>query len=207
MSADKGAIETIMFRDGFLTEGVGQQRVGRARGRACWGRRRASTCSKASASSCSRELCEEGGIAYNLRPIAEADVLRRRRAAAQLGDQGSAAGDDARRRAGRPRRAARQARAGVRAAVRGVPARQGQPIDLRFAASAPSRSDEHDHRHADSARAVPDRVPEPVSDQGDGRQRRRLRARRRQRSRGSSIRGSTPRRSNCVRARATTTWA
>ena len=40
-----------------------------------------------------RELCEEEGIAYNLRPIAEADVLSRRRADAQLGHQGSAAGD------------------------------------------------------------------------------------------------------------------
>ena len=51
MSADRGALETIMFRDGFLTEAAAQQRLGRPRGRACSARRRASTCSKASATS------------------------------------------------------------------------------------------------------------------------------------------------------------
>ena len=34
MSADHGAVETIMFRDGFLTEASAQQRLGRARRRA-----------------------------------------------------------------------------------------------------------------------------------------------------------------------------
>ncbi|MCK7498801.1 MAG: hypothetical protein MZW92_55680 [Comamonadaceae bacterium] len=57
-------------------------------------------------------------------------MLRRRRGAAELGHQGGAAGDAHRRRAGRPRRAARQARAGLRAAVRGLPAGQADAVDL-----------------------------------------------------------------------------
>ena len=69
MSADHGALETIMFRDGFLTEASAQQRLGRARGRACSGRRRASTCSRASATSCCSELCEE--VRHRLQPAAD----------------------------------------------------------------------------------------------------------------------------------------
>jgi D-alanine transaminase len=74
ISADHGALETMMFRDGWLTEASAQQRVDRARRRLARARPRASMCWKASAYELLRELCADCGIAYNLRPISEADV-------------------------------------------------------------------------------------------------------------------------------------
>ena len=75
MSADHGALETIMFRDGFLTEARPATSGWCTKAR-CSARRRASTCSKASATSCCASCARRCGIAYNLRPIPEADVLR-----------------------------------------------------------------------------------------------------------------------------------
>ncbi len=96
----------------------------------CSARRRASMCSKASATSCcascARRTASPSTCGRSPRPRCTA----RRRGAAQLGHQGGAAGDAARRRAGRPRRPARQARAGVCTAVRGLPARQKRAVDL-----------------------------------------------------------------------------
>ena len=129
ISADHGAVETIMFRDGWLTE----------------------------AAACNVWIAHEGallgppksehvleGIRVELLPRAvrgmrpglqPAPDLRGRRARcrrsdAELGHQGSAAGHAHRWRTGRPRRAARQAGPGVRAAVRGLPAGQAHDVDL-----------------------------------------------------------------------------
>ena len=51
MSADHGALETIMFRDGYLTEASASATSGSCTRARCSARRRASTCSKASATS------------------------------------------------------------------------------------------------------------------------------------------------------------
>ena len=72
MSADKGALETIMFRTAFSPK---------RRPPTCgWSRRRGARASEERAHpegirfELIRELCESCGIAYNLRPIAEAEV-------------------------------------------------------------------------------------------------------------------------------------
>ena len=74
MSADKGAIETIMFRDGFLTEGSGSN-VWVVHEGAVLGPPKSEHVLEGIRVDLLAELCEEGGIAYNLRPIAEADVF------------------------------------------------------------------------------------------------------------------------------------
>ena len=98
MSADRGAVETIMFRDGFLTEASASQRLGRPRGRAARPAEERARARRhplrADRASCARSAASPTTCAR----FAEAEVARRRRDPAQLGDQGGAAGDDARRR-------------------------------------------------------------------------------------------------------------
>ncbi len=74
MSADKGAVETIMFRDGFLTEGSGSN-VWIVHEGALLGPPKDEHVLEGIRYELLRELCEEEGIAYNLRPIPEADVF------------------------------------------------------------------------------------------------------------------------------------
>jgi D-alanine transaminase len=74
MSADHGALETIMFRDGFLTEASGSN-VWVVHEGALLGPPKSEHVLEGIRVELLRELCEEVGIAYNLRPIAEADVL------------------------------------------------------------------------------------------------------------------------------------
>jgi D-alanine transaminase len=74
MSADKGAVETIMFRDGFLTEGSGSN-VWIVHEGALLGPPKGEHVLEGIRYELLRELCEEEGIAYNLRPIPEADVF------------------------------------------------------------------------------------------------------------------------------------
>jgi D-alanine transaminase len=74
MSADKGAIETIMFRDGFLTEAAACN-VWVVHEGALLGAPKSEHVLEGIRYELIRELCEEAGIAYNLRPIAEADVF------------------------------------------------------------------------------------------------------------------------------------
>jgi D-alanine transaminase len=74
MSADHGATETIMFRDGFLTEASGSN-VWIAHEGALLGPPKSEHVLEGIRVELLRELCEEVGIAYNLRPIPEADVL------------------------------------------------------------------------------------------------------------------------------------
>ncbi len=73
MSADHGAAETIMFRDGFLTEAAASN-VWIAHEGALLGPPKSDHVLEGIRVELLRELCQECGIAYNLRPIAEADV-------------------------------------------------------------------------------------------------------------------------------------
>ena len=93
MSADHGAVETIMFRDGgsWLTEAAASN-VWVVHEGALLGPPKSEHVLEGIRVELLRELCEECGIAYNLRPIARGRRARRRRGAAELGDQGSAAG-------------------------------------------------------------------------------------------------------------------
>jgi D-alanine transaminase len=73
MSADHGAAETIMFRNGWLTEASGSN-VWVVHEGALLGAPRSEHVLEGIRYELLRELCEEEGIAYNLRPIAEDDV-------------------------------------------------------------------------------------------------------------------------------------
>jgi D-alanine transaminase len=73
MSADHGAVETIMFRDGWLTEAASSN-VWVVHEGALLGPPKSEQVLEGIRVELLRELCEEEGIAYNLRPIAEADV-------------------------------------------------------------------------------------------------------------------------------------
>jgi D-alanine transaminase len=73
MSADHGAVETIMFRDGFLTEAAASN-VWIAHEGALLGPPKSDHVLEGIRVDLLRELCEDCGIAYNLRPISEADV-------------------------------------------------------------------------------------------------------------------------------------
>jgi D-alanine transaminase len=74
MSADHGALETLMFRDGFLTEAAACN-VWIVHEGALLGPPKSEHVLEGIRVELLRELCEECGIAYNLRPIPEADVL------------------------------------------------------------------------------------------------------------------------------------
>ena len=74
MSADHGAVETVMFRDGFLTE-ASTCNVWVVHEGAVMGPPKSSHVLEGIRYELIRELCEEEGIAYNLRPISEAEVL------------------------------------------------------------------------------------------------------------------------------------
>lgn len=74
MSADKGAVETILFRDGYLTE-ASASNVWVVHEGALLGPPKSEHVLEGIRYDLLRELCEEAGIAYNLRPIPEADVL------------------------------------------------------------------------------------------------------------------------------------
>jgi D-alanine transaminase len=74
MAADKGAVETIMFRDGFLTE-ASSSNVWIVNEGALLGPPKGEHVLEGIRYELLRDLCEEEGIAYNLRPIPEADVF------------------------------------------------------------------------------------------------------------------------------------
>ena len=73
LSADHGATETIMFRDGFLTEAAASN-VWVVHEGALLGPPRSEHLLEGIRVELLRELCEDIGMAYNLRPIPEADV-------------------------------------------------------------------------------------------------------------------------------------
>ena len=72
-SADHGALETIMFRDGFLTEAAASN-VWLVHEGALLGPPKSDHVLEGIRIDLLRELCEDCGIAYNLRPLSEADV-------------------------------------------------------------------------------------------------------------------------------------
>ena len=74
MSADHGAAETILLRDGFLTE-ASASNVWVVHEGALLGPPKSEHVLEGIRYELIRELCEEEGIAFNLRPIAEADLL------------------------------------------------------------------------------------------------------------------------------------
>ena len=73
ISADHGTAETIMFRDGWLTEAA-TSNVWVAHEGALLGPPKSDHVLEGIRVELLRELCEEVGVAYNLRPISEADV-------------------------------------------------------------------------------------------------------------------------------------
>jgi D-alanine transaminase len=73
ISADHGSVETIMFRDGWLTE-ASSSNVWIAHEGALLGPPRSEQILEGIRVELLRELCEEECIAYNLRPISEDDV-------------------------------------------------------------------------------------------------------------------------------------
>ena len=73
MSADHGALETILFRDGFLTEAAASN-VWVVHEGALLGPPKSDHVLEGIRVELLRELCEDCGVAYNLRPISEADV-------------------------------------------------------------------------------------------------------------------------------------
>jgi D-alanine transaminase len=73
ISADHGAVETILFRDGFLTEASGSN-VWVVHEGALLGPPKSEHVLEGVRVELLHELCEEVGIAFNLRPIPEADV-------------------------------------------------------------------------------------------------------------------------------------
>ena len=73
ISADVGAVETIMFRDGHLTEAAASN-VWIVHEGALLGPPKSEHVLEGIRYELLRELCEEAGIAYNLCPIAEAEV-------------------------------------------------------------------------------------------------------------------------------------
>ncbi|MBI3157393.1 MAG: D-amino acid aminotransferase [Burkholderiales bacterium] len=73
ISADQGAAETIMLRDGFLTE-ASASNVWVVHEGALLGPPKSEHVLEGIRVELLRELCEDEGIAYNLRPIAEADL-------------------------------------------------------------------------------------------------------------------------------------
>jgi D-alanine transaminase len=73
ISADHGALETIMFRDSHLTEAAASN-VWIVHEGALLGPPKSDHLLEGIRYDLLKELCEEEGIAYNLRPISEADV-------------------------------------------------------------------------------------------------------------------------------------
>ncbi len=73
ISADHGALETVMFRDGWLTEASGSN-VWVVHEGALLGPPKSEHVLEGIRYDLLAELCADVGIAYNLRPIAESDV-------------------------------------------------------------------------------------------------------------------------------------
>jgi len=74
MAADHDAVETVMFRDGFLTE-ASTSNVWVVQEGALLGVPKSEHVLEGIRFDLLRELCEDVGIAYNLRPISEAEVM------------------------------------------------------------------------------------------------------------------------------------
>lgn len=74
MSADRGAVETVLIRDGYLTE-ASAANVWVVHEGAVLGPPKSEHLLEGVRYELIRELCEEEGIAFNLRPVPEAELL------------------------------------------------------------------------------------------------------------------------------------
>ncbi|QAZ39855.1 D-amino acid aminotransferase [Methylibium sp. Pch-M] len=74
MSADKGAVETLLFRDGFLTEAAASN-VWMVKEGALIGPPKSELLLEGVRVDLLAELCEECGIGYSLRPVGEGEVF------------------------------------------------------------------------------------------------------------------------------------
>lgn len=74
MSADKGAVETLLFRDGFLTEAAASN-VWMVKEGALIGPPKSELLLEGVRVDLLAELCEECGIGYSLRPVSEGEVF------------------------------------------------------------------------------------------------------------------------------------
>lgn len=74
ISADHGAVETIMFKDGYLTEAAASN-VWVVKDGALIGPPKSEQVLEGIRYELLRELCEDEGIGYSLRPISEGEVL------------------------------------------------------------------------------------------------------------------------------------
>ena len=74
LSADAGAVETVLFRDGWLTE-ASASNVWVVHEGAVLGPPTSEHVLEGIRYELIRELCEDAGLAFNLRPIAEGEVL------------------------------------------------------------------------------------------------------------------------------------
>lgn len=74
MSADRGAVETVMFRDGWLTE-ASASNVWVVHEGALLGPPKSEYLLEGIRVDLLADLCEDCGVAFNLRPLSEADVL------------------------------------------------------------------------------------------------------------------------------------
>ena len=117
-----------MFRDGFLTEAAASN-VWVVHEGAVLGPPKSEHVLEGIRYELIKELCEECGIAYNLRPIPEGEVNAADEILLSSATKEVLPVTSARRRRRRPRRPARQAGAGLRPAVRGLPAGQADPVD------------------------------------------------------------------------------
>ena len=191
ISADRGAARDDHVPRRLPDRGGGVATSGSCTRARCSARRRASTCSKASATSCSRSCARTCGIAYNLRPISEAEVLAADEMLLSSATKevlpvttldGEPVGHGALR--GKPGPVYARLYEAYQRAKRRSRSERGSSACIRRARTTLD--------HDDSAKKSLIEYPSRVPDQGDGRERRRLRARRDRRSRGASTRPSTP---------------
>ena len=122
VSADVGATETILFREGQLTE-ASSSNVWIVQDGAVHGVPKSEHVLEGIRYELIRELCEAEGIRLRAAADSAQAGARRRRADDQLGQQGGAGGGAA----GRPAHRQRPARARVPAPVQRLPGRQGGP--------------------------------------------------------------------------------
>ena len=114
LAADAGAVETVMFRDGCLTE-ASASNVLIVHGGTIVAPPKDNLILPGITYDATLEFAREAGMPFEMRPVPEAEALARRRDVAVVVDQGSARDHDGRRQAVRRR----QARAGVPPDVRG----------------------------------------------------------------------------------------
>jgi D-alanine transaminase len=194
MSADVGAIETIMFRDGWLSEAASSN-VWVVRNGVVLGPPKDNLVLEGIRYGLLEELCGKGRHPLRAAAGQPGGSPGCRRDHPVLGHQGSAALHGA----GRAASWKRPTRSHLRKALCWVPAGQTRLLDVRFHLSVQVR-----HRFRPG---IADRISVPLPHQGDGCEGGRLSCTPSRRSRASSTPASMPRRSSCATAPRAITWA